>query len=139
MAVKVRFYITVDANFSRRVTDSLKSFDVKVDSYENNPSHLIGTIYVPTNKPLKLVDQMNVYYQIEGIVKISADYDQEHDERVWYRHPVIPMLISAGLTSITIIGILYGLKLTLKFEDYLFIVGIPAIVSFFTGIVHKFF
>jgi len=139
LAIKVRLYVTVNTNYYEIVTHRLKTLDVKIEHYENDPSHLIGTVYVPSNQPLKIIDLINLYYQIEGVLKINADHAQESDKGLWYKHPIIPMVITAGLTAVTIFSVLHDLKLSVRWEVYFYLIGVPTIVSFFTGLLYKYF
>jgi hypothetical protein len=141
LTIKVRYYFTLEPKFSEVVTNRLEAYGVEIDSYESekDPSHLIGTISISSENPLKIIDLMNVYYGIEGIQKIHADYNNEIDKRLWYKHPVFPMLISAGLTAATIFGVIYRFDLSLNSFDYMVILGIPTLTSFFTGVLHRFF
>ena len=76
----------------------------------------------------------DIYNHSSGNIKRVISFSDEK----FGRDNVIPMLVSAGISSIAMVGLILGLKISLNGLDYLALIGIPAIIAFFTEILHKY-
>jgi hypothetical protein len=51
---------------------------------------------------------------------------------------LVPMLVSAILSLIAMVTVIYGLEISLNGFDYLVLIGVPTIMGFFTDYLHKY-
>lgn len=148
MPIKATFTLSVKSQNYQEVLAALKGqeFEVRTEAPESE------SIKVPTTKTLvcsriaqtaiealSLQAHLWSYRGMDDVIPMYDDIEIEKKALPWYKKPIIPIIVSSGLTALTVYGAIITPPAADDYGGILRAVAIPTAVTFLTQVLFRLF
>ena len=135
--IKTSFTIYIkDSKYFNSVFSTLRLQSFKVSKIDNENNKIFATKNVTSC--IEATDLDSYILSLDGVKESIVTYEYTEEKVKWYKVSVIPIILSALITALTILAIVYPLKEIDDTYKTLAII-IPTIITVFIQIIYRYF